>query len=175
MQRRNGFAIGVVGGAAGLAAMELTRAITHPVMPPARKPGHVFATDGDRSMSPLGPRNRPDESATDTLGRIVYEKVLRRPPSSRTQKVLSWAIHIGYGLAWAGVFGAFGRPARRALRTGALFGAALWLFGDELAVPLFGLSDKPTTYHPARHAQSLLQHLGYGVATTAVTRALARR
>jgi hypothetical protein len=49
------------------------------------------------------------------------------------------------------------------------------LFGDELAAPLLGLSDKPTAYHPARHAQSLVSHLGYGVATAAATRALAER
>ena len=126
-------------------------------------------------MSPLGLRHRPDESATDALGRIVYEKILRRPPSRRVQQALSWAIHIGYGLALAGVVAAIGRPSRRALGTGALLGAALWLFGDELAVPLLGLADRPTAYPPARHAQSLLQHLGYGVATVAATRALARR
>lgn len=172
-QRRHGFVLGGLGGAAGLAAMELVRAITRPVMPPVRKPGDVVGAEDDRSMSLVGPRHRPDESATDALGRILYEKILRRPPSPRVQHALSWAIHVGYGLAWAGVFGAIGRPSRRTLHTGALFGAALWLFGDELVVPLLGLSDKPTAYLPARHVQSLLQHLGYGIATVAATRALA--
>jgi hypothetical protein len=55
---------------------------------------------------------------------------------------------------------------------GAVFGVGLWLIGDELALPLLGLSDKPTAYHPTRHVQSLAAHLGYGVATAATTRAL---
>jgi uncharacterized membrane protein YagU involved in acid resistance len=58
------------------------------------------------------------------------------------------------------------------LRDGALFGAALWLFGDEIAMPLLGLADKPTQYHPTRHLQSLAAHLGFGVATAATAQAL---
>ncbi len=52
---------------------------------------------------------------------------------------------------------------------GALFGAGLWLLGDELAVPLLGLSDRPTSYPVTSHLQSLAQHLGFGVATAATT------
>ena len=88
---------------------------------------------------------------------------------------MSWAVHIGYGLACAGAFAALVQRPRHAVRTGALFGAALWLFGDEIMAPLLGLSDKPTEYHPTAHAQALLQHLGYGVATVATTNALARK
>jgi hypothetical protein len=172
-KRPRSFGLGLLGGAAGLAAMQLVRALTNPlVKSPTRRSRDVFATE--RTMSPLGPRYRPNEGPTEALARIAYEKIWRRPPPPRTQRALAWAIHFGYGLAWAGAFGAISGRPRHALRNGALFGAALWLFGDELAVPLLGLADKPTAYHPTRHAQSLLQHLGFGVATVAAHRALAR-
>jgi hypothetical protein len=164
--------LGAVGGLAGLAAMEVARRLTNPFVKTWRRGAPVFTTD---SEVPFGVRHRPDESATDAIARITYENVLRRQPSPRTQRAMSWAIHIGYGLACAGAFGALARRPRHAVRTGALFGAALWLLGDEILSPVLGLSDKPTEYHPTAHAQALLTHLGYGVATVATTNALARK
>src|SRR5437764_931818 len=93
------------------------------------------------------------------------------PPAH--QRKLSWAADIGSGLAVASLYGAIrggrDRGIPRAVLGGALFGAGLWLLGDELAVPLLGLSDKPTTYPVKSHLQSLAQHLGFGVATAATT------
>jgi uncharacterized membrane protein YagU involved in acid resistance len=135
------------------------------------KPTDVFATE--RSISPFGPQHGPDEGATEALGRIAYERVVGHPPSPEAKWTLSWAVHIAYGLAVAMAYGAIrGGRTYRPVRDGALFGAALWLLGDELAAPLLGLSDKPTAYPPTRHLQSLAQHLGFGVATATTTRIL---
>lgn len=139
------------------------------VKPRPPSPLDVFPTDRAFLSMPL--RHLPDESSTAALGRIAYEKLTGRSPSPRTKEALSWAVHIGYGLAAATLFASF-RERPRVLRDGIAFGAALWLFGDELAVPLLGLADKPTAYHPSRHVQSLAQHLGFGVATAAATRAM---
>lgn len=123
-------------------------------------------------MSLIGTHHRDAESATDALGRISYEKLAHREPSAKAKNVLSWAFHLGFGLANAAVFGALrGEERRHALRDGAIFGAVLWLVIDELAVPLLGLADKPTEYHPTRHLQSLASHLGYGLATASVAKA----
>lgn len=169
--RLEGLALGLLGGAAGLAAMQLVQRLTRPlVRKRAPQPTDVFKTE--RSMSLIGMHHREDESATDALGRIGYEKLAHREPSAKTKSLLSWAVHLGFGLATAGAFGAL-RAARRrhALRDGAIFGAALWLLVDELAIPLLGLADKPTQYHPTRHLQSLASHLGYGLATAGVAKA----
>lgn len=123
-------------------------------------------------MSPFGPHHHADESATDAIGRIAYEKLFGRPPTDKMKNRLSWAVHIGYGVVVGAMFSAL-RPRPSVLRDGALYGAGLWLFGDELMVPLLGLSDKPTAYHPLRHAHSFAQHIGYGVALAAATRAFA--
>ncbi len=160
----------VVVGGAGLAAMELVRRATaSSVKQKPPEPMDVFPTA--RTMSLYGVHHRPDESATDALGRIAYEKLTGKSPSGSTKRALSWAVHIGYGLVVASLFVVLRRHPR-VLRDGFLFGAGLWLFGDELAVPLLGLADKPTAYHPTRHAQSFAEHVGFGLTTAAATRAL---
>lgn len=164
--------IGVAGGIAGLAAMSAAQRLVQPLVKKrAPRPTDVFATE--RTISPLGSHHRPGESATDALGRLGYQNVVGEEPSDRQQRALSWGVHIGYGLLVAGLFGVVEARARhtlpRALGAGALFGAGLWLFGDELAAPLLGLQDKPTEYHPTQHLQSLVAHLGFGVATAATT------
>ena len=177
--RLEGLALGLIGGIAGLAAMELAQRLTKPlVRSRAPRPTDVFQSE--RSMSLVGLHHHEDESATDAIGRLGYEKLLHRVPSEKAKRALSWAVHLGYGLAMAGLYGALrasGHPPWRrhrmtALRDGAIYGAALWLVGDELVMPLLGFADKPTQYHPTQHLQSLAAHLGYGVATAAATDAL---
>ncbi|MGN6107198.1 MAG: hypothetical protein ACTHU0_18970 [Kofleriaceae bacterium] len=166
---------GLIGGAVGLVAMQLVQRLTAGlVRTRTPRPLDVFPTE--RSMSPFGPRHHPDESATDAIGRIAYRKLTGREPSEKRKRALSWGVHLGYGFAVAALYGALhDRPSRRGwLFDGAMLGGALWLFGDELVVPLFGLSDKPTAYHPTRHLQSLAMHLGYGMATAATDQQLRR-
>ncbi|MDB4956794.1 MAG: hypothetical protein JWO36_4363 [Myxococcales bacterium] len=167
-----GLGRGLIAGIAGLAAMRLGLRIIRPIVRDrAPRPIDVFATA--RSMSLVGVQHHADEAATDAIARIAYEKLLHHEPSPPQKQRLSSLVHLGYGLAVAALYGAI--TSRRdvdALRSGFLLGAALWLFGDELVVPLLGLTDKPTAYHPTRHLQSLVAHLGYGLATAATTRGL---
>lgn len=164
---------GLLGGAAGLLAMELIKRATAPLAKRGAPRPTREAPTARTSMSVVGRHHGPDESATDALGRIVYENLVGRAPSPGTQRKLSWAVHVGYGLVVASLYGAIrggrDRGVARAVLGGTLFGAGLWLLGDELAIPLLGLSDKPTRYPVTSHLQSLAQHLGFGVATAATT------
>ena len=55
---------------------------------------------------------------------------------------------------------------------GTLFGSALWLAADEIAVPAFGLA-KPPREHPAStHITSWASHLVYGLTAELVRRGL---
>ncbi len=45
---------------------------------------------------------------------------------------------------------------------GVVLGATLWGLGDELAMPLLGLTEGPTAYPRELHAHSLGAHLAYG-------------
>jgi hypothetical protein len=176
--RIEGLKHGLLAGAAGLGAMQLAHRVTRPLIKRrAPRPTDVFATE--RAMSPLGLRHLPDESPTAALARIAYQRVAHRPPPDRLKPALSWAVHAGYGLLVAALYGALRAPGRRrrstargAVASGALFGLGLWLVGDELAVPLLGLADRPTAYHPSQHAQALVEHLAYGVAAATTARAL---
>jgi uncharacterized membrane protein YagU involved in acid resistance len=169
--------LGLLGGLAGLVAMELIKRATAPLA--KRAPERTDDSLTGRSMSPLGPQHQPNESPTDAVGRIGYEKLAGDAPSRATKSKLSWAVHVGYGLLVAGLYNAIrggrSRPLLRTIGEGAAYGAGLWLLGDELAVPLLGLSDKPSTQPRAKHLQSLAQHLGFGVVTAATTHALGHR
>jgi hypothetical protein len=48
------------------------------------------------------------------------------------------------------------------------FGAILFAGADELALPLLGLSDKPTKFPLSTHVYGLASHAVYGVTTEAV-------
>jgi hypothetical protein len=174
LRRKLGY--GLLGGAAGLLAMELVKRAMAPLMKRRAPPPAGEERTARSSVSVIGQHHGPDESATDAIGRILYENLVGRAPSPGTQRKLSWALHIGYGLVVASLYGAIrGGRDRGGAGTaigGALFGAGLWLLGDELAAPLLGLSDKPTSYPVTSHLQSLAQHLGFGVATAAATGAL---
>ncbi len=160
--------VGVIGGAIGLIAMEIIRSRTARLVKQREpEPTDVFATA--RSMSPFGVHHEAGESATGALGRMAYEKIVGHEPSGRAKNRLSWGIHIAYGLLAAAAYGVVAGDSRRVLRDGVLFGSALWLLGDELAVPLLGLADKPTAYHPTHHLQSFAQHIGFGVGTATTT------
>jgi hypothetical protein len=160
---------GVIGGAAGLLAMEVVRRVTSPLVEkwahasPAHPPHR-------RSMSAIGTHHYPDESATDALGRIAYEKITGHGPTAKAKRAASWAVHIGYGLKLGAIYGLLRAETCHPARDGLAFAFASWLLVDELASSLFGLADKPTAYPIASHVQSLAQHVGYGLALASTTR-----
>ena len=160
---------GVIGGAAGLLAMELVRRTSAPLVEkwaramPAHPPHR-------RSMSVIGTHREADESATDAMGRIAYEKVVGRAPTAKAKRAASWAVHLGYGLELGALYGVLRAESSHPVRDGLAFAFASWLVVDELANSLLGLADKPTAYPIASHAQALAMHLGYGLALASTTR-----
>jgi uncharacterized membrane protein YagU involved in acid resistance len=55
---------------------------------------------------------------------------------------------------------------------GAVYGSAVWLGADEIAVPALGLSGPPTQTQVIGHVQALAAHVVYGVTTDLTRRAL---
>jgi hypothetical protein len=75
-------------------------------------------------------------------------------------------VHWGYGIAWGVGYALLTRSLRkRRLRHALLFGGALWLIGDEIAVPALKLAPRPEALPPSSHAKALWAHLVYGAAT----------
>lgn len=126
-------------------------------------------------VSVVGQHHREGEPATVALGRLAYERLKGEEPTRQRGAQLGQAVHWGYGLAMGALFGLLeSRMPTDDVQAGLGYGAVLWLIGDELAVPLLGLSDGPTAHPPSVHAQALGAHLVYGLATGAAMRALER-
>lgn len=89
--------------------------------------------------------------------------------------MLSYIIHWLIGAVTSGVYGAArtgsGVPD---IPGGAALGTALWLLGDEMAMPLVGLTGGPTAYPPELHVHSWGAHIAYGLASATTTQVLYR-
>lgn len=134
-------------------------------------------------ISVVGRKARKGEPATQALGRLAYGAVKHEEPPDPTRRRLGKAVHWGYGMLVGGLYGVMDqqwRSTRRGndglafLGEGAGYGTALWLIGDELAVPLLGLAKGPTAVPVRTHAEALGAHLAYGVATATAAEALRR-
>lgn len=126
-------------------------------------------------VSAVGEQAREQESATAAVGRIVHQTLTGREPGSELKEALSYWVHWEYGVTMGGLYGA-ARPYPRgsAVRGGTIYGTLLWLLGDELIVPLLGLSEGPTAHSKEEHLQSWGAHVAYGIGTAAATKALLR-
>ena len=171
--------VGLAGGLAGLAVMGWAMKLSQRWLPPP-KDEEDAQTQTRRglqrreSISLIGKHYRDNEPATDALGRLLYERATGHEPSAQTQERLSNAAHRAYGLGVASLYAAL-RPKRvPGWQSGLAYGLGLWALGDELAVPLLGLSKNPLRHPLQSHASALVGHLAYG-ATVGVTLDLLER
>jgi len=151
-----------------------------------RRVGAQPADDDDRrsnrgerrldDISLVGRSAKEGEPSTQAVGRLAYRALKGEDPPESTHRRLGTAVHWGYGMAVGALFGLL-RPEPEddgVLGDGLGYGTALWLFGDELAVPLLGLAKGPTAVPARTHAEALGAHLAYGLATASATKALRR-
>lgn len=112
-----------------------------------------------------------DEPATALLARRISRAVLGRDLSEREMNVAEPLVHYAYGTLAGGLYGIMAELTTIA-RTGAGtgYGTALWVGGDEIAVPKLQLSKPAAAYAPRVHAQALASHLVYGLSAEAVRR-----
>lgn len=158
-----GMAAGAVGGLVGAFAMnqfhELWSSVSHKVE------GH----QGSHQQQP----NSQDEDATEKTARAISEYVLDHEPTKPERQKAASAVHYGIGTMMGAVYGVSAEtlPISRACR-GVLYGGAVWLFADEIAVPAFGLSSSPAKTPLSIHASALASHFVYGFVTDSVRRML---
>lgn len=169
-------ACGAVGGVAGLVAMRLYWKGATAMMgeDPRMLTNEGAPHELDEMRATGGMQAEDDESSTAAVGRIAREKVTGRPPQSREEKEkLSYGVHWSYGIATAKLYALVrGRQDGVDGAGGLAFGTLLWVLGDELLVPLLGLSKGPTAYPPAQHAHRFGAHVAFGLATAAAAQAL---
>jgi hypothetical protein len=183
MKPFNAIATGVIGGFVGTAAMATFEAVwssavassaSDPALRAEARTRLANAGVGEGHWPQGEPRShqRPlsaSEEAADALSRAVTGRTLR--PASR-EKVGS-LFHFAFGAAAGAVYGALSttraKPLVQAGR-GTLYGAAVWLLADELAMPLTGFGDPPHRTPLRRHAYVLGAHLAYGFGLHAAAR-----
>ena len=162
-----GLVVGAVAGLVGTWAMnEAQRLWTHAVdgdVPPESAGGRHDARDWqERSEG----QNSNELAAQAIAGRALGRRLTRQELG-----VAAPVLHYLFGAAMGAMYGAYsGREPSRT--SGAAFGTTVWLAADEIAMPLFGLS-QPTTRRPLEmHAQAFFAHLVFGAATEMTRRSL---
>jgi len=179
--RWKGFVLGLAGGAVGLIAMDSYWQWVAPLVTSwvsnqtSESSGHVEPQPLD-SISLIGKQYQEGESSTAALGRIAYRALTgQEAQSQETKTTLSYLVHWIYGMLQGGIYGAIRAAAGFPdIRGGLAFATGLWLFGDELTVPLLGLQGGPTSVPPRQHANRLGAHLAYGFGTAVTTQFLNR-
>lgn len=177
-----GFARGLLGSLVGLAAMDLySRGMKALASRYGNENGKGNGSGGRQETDALddisidGIKAREDEPSTEAVARLAVEAVTDEEPADSTRARLGQVVHWGYGAAVGGLYGLIRSDNEELdLPAGAGYGAALWLIGDEVMVPLLGLAKGPTANGLSSHAQALGAHLVYGVATSGATHALRR-
>jgi hypothetical protein len=174
--RWKGFVLGALGGVAGVLAMSAYWQAASALA--GEDPREASKENNTRqpldSISLIGNHHQEGESSTAAMGRIAYRLVTgQEPQSEETKTTLSYLVHWGISMGMSGVYGALQGPAEVPdIQGGLALGVGLWLFGDELAMPLLGLTDGPTAYPAALHAHGLGAHLAYGLACSTTTQVL---
>jgi len=128
------------------------------------------AADGDAPRSAAGKHDARDwqereegRNANELAAQAIANTIGGRPLTDRELAVAASLIHYSFGAAVGAIYGAFRRDDPRWLATrGAMFGTAVWLCADELAMPLLGLSRPTIERAVEKHLQSFAAHLVFG-------------
>jgi putative membrane protein len=114
-----------------------------------------------------------DENATVKTAQRISREVFKHNLTSTEKKLAGPAVHYAYGSLVGALYGGLAEflPGVSA-GMGLPFGFALWVLGDEIAVPALGLAKAATEYPPEVHADALAAHLMYGVTTDMLRRVL---
>jgi putative membrane protein len=113
------------------------------------------------------------EEPTVATAQVVARKMFERELSSDEKRIAGPAVHFAYGSLVGALYGGVAEilPSVGA-GLGLPFGAALWLLGDEIAVPALGLGKSPAEITPDKHADALASHFVYGITTDVLRRVL---
>jgi putative membrane protein len=115
-------------------------------------------------------------NATEIAAQKIATQVMNRQLTREELAVAAPLVHYAFGAGMGGIYGGLAEvlPAARVC-AGAGYGTAVWIGGDEVAVPMLGLSDPDAEYPIELHAQAFASHIVYGVTMELVRRALRSR
>ena len=165
----HGIIAGAIAGLAGTWAMSEAQRLWTRVAegdPPESAGGRHDARDWQERTE--------DQNSNELAAQAVSRFLLGRNLSQQELRFAAPLAHYLFGAAVAAIYGAYAER-RENDRSGARFGATVWLFADELAMPMLGLSDSTARRPLEMHLQSLAAHLVYGTVTEMTRRSLRAR
>ena len=172
-----GLAAGTIGGLVGSWVMEEFQAVWIKASGATKNSRGNGANEssstkeGEQSPS----ESEAQEPATVKAAEMISEKILGHQLAEDEKETAGDAVHYFTGGAAGAVYGAAAELAPEVtVGAGLPFGTAVWLVIDEGAVPLLGLSKRPTEYPLSTHAYALASHFVYGLTTEIVRRVLRR-
>lgn len=99
------------------------------------------------------------------LAKRVSDDVLRLDLPEEKKGKLAMGIHYGFGAAAGALFGALApRAPFLSAGLGTVYGTLFWLLGDEIGMPVMGISKPSQDYPWQTHARAWAAHVGYGAA-----------
>jgi len=132
--------------------------------------------DDDERRRGGPPQQQIDPNATAMVAQAIAKRTIARSLTKEELGIAGPAVHYAFGGSIGALYGALAEaaPARPTAATGAAYGTLVWIAGDEVAVPLLGLSKPDSAYPLEAHAQAWASHIVYGVTTELVRRGVRR-
>ena len=113
------------------------------------------------------------EEPTVATAQVISKQYFKHELSDSEKKIAGPAVHYAYGSLVGALYGGLTEIFPSAgMGFGLPFGAALWLLGDEIAVPALGLGKGASEVPADKHADALASHFCYGITTDLMRRVL---
>jgi uncharacterized membrane protein YagU involved in acid resistance len=111
-----------------------------------------------------------EKPSTVKVADFVSEQVTDHKVPRKRQNLAGNIVHYGFGTSMGILFGLLNdRRDEKHILSGIAFGAGVWLFADNVMLPLLGIAKSPFKIALKDHAYALSAHLVYG---SALSRAL---
>jgi len=177
--RQKAALLGIIGGIAGVLAMQWFQRHWLPVLFPefqqAPQGNAMTIADPVEALAVIPSASQPGEHAAQTLARLVYEKLTPAPAATPQRRAafdsaMEWVIGISAGIGYGGTR----TTTRWRDIAGAFFmGIRMWI-GEIMGTPVFGLRLGPTRYSPKQLLALQIRYWSFTFVMTTVTRILYR-
>jgi putative membrane protein len=128
---------------------------------------------GQQSSEQQKQKSEDSEDATMKAAMKLLQPLIGRQLSKEEKQKAGPVVHYVFGGLMGGCYGLLSEYFPQAhAGFGTVYGTALFLVADEIAVPVLGLSGNPLEYPVSSHVYAFSSHLVYGLSTEAVRRSL---
>ncbi|MDQ6694683.1 MAG: DUF1440 domain-containing protein [Chloroflexota bacterium] len=128
---------------------------------------------GDRPEQKKTKSGEEEKPSTQRIADALSDAVTGHEVSKKDKAAAGVAVHYATGVACGGLFGLLAVPQKgTGLLAGLAYGAAIWLFLDEIGLRVVHIAPDPREVPSKMHMEALGAHLVYGSATALLTRLL---